>query len=110
MPRYKQPIQAGPKLSDDRFDKFIAAMSWYVCRNKADPEFISAPHYYTAVSDWFGLLSLDHQEIVGTVHYVFSTPGRKQPWSTPQCCHPCRRRPRRSGRHGAIIDDRDVWA
>jgi hypothetical protein len=46
-------------LSDDRFDKFIAAMSWYVGRRKDDPEFIGAPHYYAAVSEWFNRLSLD---------------------------------------------------
>ena len=75
MPRYKQRIEAGPKLSDDRHDKFIAAMNWYVGRNKNDPEFARAPHYYAAVSEWFDRLSLDDQERVHTVVYVYSTAG-----------------------------------
>jgi hypothetical protein len=44
MPRYKQRFQTGPKVSGDRFDKFIAAVSWYVGRDKADPEFVRSPH------------------------------------------------------------------
>jgi hypothetical protein len=41
---------------------------------QADPEFISALHYYTAVSEWFDRLSLDDQERVRTVVYVYSRP------------------------------------
>jgi len=62
MPRCKQRVEAGPKLSDDRFDKFVAAMNWYVGRCKDDPEFVRAPYYYAAVSEWFDRLSLDDQE------------------------------------------------
>jgi len=75
VPRYTQRVQAGPKLSGDRFDKFIAAMCWYVGKKRDDPEFISAPHYYAAVSEWFERLPLDDQERVHIVVYVYSTPG-----------------------------------
>jgi len=88
MPRYKQWIEAGPKLSDDRHDKFIAARNWYVGRNKNDPEFARAPHYYAAVSEWFDRLSLDDQERVHTVVYVYSTAtgASRRRLSTPPCC------------------------
>jgi hypothetical protein len=56
-------------------DKFIAAMSWYVGRDKSDPEYVSAPFYYSNVSPWFDRLSLDNQERGHTVVYVYSTPG-----------------------------------
>jgi hypothetical protein len=62
-------------LSDDRFDKFVAAMSWHVGRNRGAPEFVRSPHYFTAVSEWFGRLSLDDRERIHTVVYVYSTPG-----------------------------------
>jgi hypothetical protein len=42
-----------PSLSEDRFDKFMAATSWYVGRKKDDPEFLRSPNYYAAVSEWF---------------------------------------------------------
>jgi len=54
-------------LSDDRFDKFVAAMNWYVGRHKGDPEFGRSPHYYAAVSEWFDRLPLDDQERVHIV-------------------------------------------
>lgn len=74
--RPKPKVKAGPApLSDDRFDKFVAAMSWYVGKHKGDPEFIRAPHYYAAASEWFDRLSLDDQERVHTVGYVYSMPG-----------------------------------
>ena len=74
MARWSKPRRGPAPLSGDRLDKFIAAMSWYVGRNKGDPEFISAPHYYSAVSEWFERLPLDDQERVHTVVYVYSTP------------------------------------
>jgi hypothetical protein len=64
-----------PPLSDDRFDQFIAAMSWYVGRHKERPEYSTAPGYFDAVLQWFTPLSLDDQERVHTVIYVYSTPG-----------------------------------
>jgi hypothetical protein len=73
--RPRSKVKAGPTLSDDRFDKFVAAMHWYVGRHKRDPEFIRAPHYYAAVSEWFDRLSIDDQERVHTVVYVYSMPG-----------------------------------
>jgi hypothetical protein len=74
-PRSRSKVKAGPALSDDSFDKLIAAMSWYVGRHKDDPEFARAPHYYAAVSEWFDRLPLDDQERVHTTVYVYSTPG-----------------------------------
>jgi hypothetical protein len=73
--RSKAKVKAGPTLSDDRFDKLIAAVCWYVGRSKDDPEYVSSPFYYSAVWEWFGRLSFDHQELVHTVVYVYSTPG-----------------------------------
>jgi hypothetical protein len=74
--RPKPKVQRGPApLSDDRFDKFVAAMNWHVGRRRDDPQFARAPHYYAAVSEWFDRLPLDEQERVHTVVYVYSTPG-----------------------------------
>jgi hypothetical protein len=75
MPRWSKPRRGPAPLSGDRLDKFIAAMSWYVGRSKHDPEYVSAPFYYSSVSEWFERLSLDNQERVHTVVYVYSTPG-----------------------------------
>ena len=73
--RHKPKIKRSPApLSDDRFDKFVAAMNWHVGRNKSDPEYSRAPHYYGAVSEWFDRLSLDDQECVYTVVHVYTTP------------------------------------
>jgi hypothetical protein len=36
MARWSKPKRAPASLSEDRFDKFIAAMSWYVGRDKSD--------------------------------------------------------------------------
>jgi hypothetical protein len=72
--RPRSKVKAGPALSDDRFDKFIAAMCWYVGRRKDDPEYVTSPFYYSAVSQWFNRLSLDDQERVHTVVHVYSTP------------------------------------
>jgi hypothetical protein len=59
-----------------------------VGRNKNDPEFARAPHYYAAVSEWFDRLSLDDQERVHTVVYVYSTAtgASRRRLSTPPCC------------------------
>lgn len=74
MARPRPKPRRGPApLSDDRFDKFIAAMCCYVGRSKDDPEFARAPHYYAAVSECFDRLCLDHQATVHIVHH--STPG-----------------------------------
>ena len=67
-------VQRGPApLSDDRFDKFIAAMNWHVGRTKG-AEFARAPHYYAALAEWFDRLSLDQQETVYIVHHIDTTP------------------------------------
>jgi hypothetical protein len=70
-----KPRRAPFPLSSDRFDKFVAAMSWYVGRHKDRPEYLQAPAYFDAVSQWFDRLSLDGQERVHTAVYVYVTPG-----------------------------------
>jgi hypothetical protein len=70
-----KPRRGPAPLSGDRLDKFIAAMSWYVGKDKSDPEYISSPFYYSSVAEWFDRLSLDDQERVHTVQYVYCTPG-----------------------------------
>jgi hypothetical protein len=60
-------------LSDDQFDKFVAAMSGYVGKNKNDPDYSRAPHYYAAVAEWFGRLPLDQQELVHIVVHIYTT-------------------------------------
>jgi hypothetical protein len=72
-PKFK-PRRPPLPLSDDRLDKLIAAMSWYVGRHKDRPEYSGSPSYYAAVSEWFDRLSLDDQERAHTVQYVYSTP------------------------------------
>ena len=73
--RPKPKVQRGPApQSDDRFDKFIAAMNWHVGRNKNDPEFVRAPHYYAALLEWFDRLPLDQQELVHIVVHIYTTP------------------------------------
>jgi hypothetical protein len=73
-PRKKPKVGAAP-LSDDRFDKLVAALNWWVGRNKARPEYVQAPHYHDAVQRWWERLSLDDQERVHTIGYVYSVPG-----------------------------------
>jgi hypothetical protein len=73
-PRHK--VKPGPApLSDDRFDKFLAAMHWHVGRRKDDPEFARSPHYYyAAVSQWFGRLSLGEKAAVTYAALLPSVP------------------------------------
>jgi hypothetical protein len=73
--RWSKSKRGPAPLSGDRLDKFIAAMSWYIGRSKDDPEYTTSPFYYSAVWEWLGRLSLDDQERVHTVVYVYSTPG-----------------------------------
>jgi hypothetical protein len=74
-PRNK-PRPPGPaSLSDDRYDKLVAALNWWIGRDKSRQEYLQAPHYHDAVQQWFERLSLDDQERVHTVVYGYSTPG-----------------------------------
>jgi hypothetical protein len=75
MVRWSKPRRDPAPLSGDRLDKFIAAMSWYVGKDKSGPEHITSPFCYSAVSEWFDRLSPDDQERVHPVQYVYSTPG-----------------------------------
>jgi hypothetical protein len=74
MTRWVKPRRGPAPLSGDRMDKFIAAMSWYVGKDKSDREYITSPFYYSAVWEWFGRLSLDKAELAGTVHELYVTP------------------------------------
>jgi len=75
MPRYKPRVQAGPELSRDSFDKMIVAMTWWQARHKSDSEYIGAPHFYDAILAWHDALSLDNEELCGTVQEVYNRPG-----------------------------------
>jgi len=61
-------------LSDDRFDKLVAALNWWIGRDKTRPEYVQAPHYHDAIQRWWERLSLDDQERVHTIVYVYSVP------------------------------------
>lgn len=74
-PRSKPKPPGRTPLSDDQYDKLVAALNWWVGRNKSWPEYAQAPHYHDAVQQWFGRLSLDDQERVHTIVYVYSVPG-----------------------------------
>jgi hypothetical protein len=74
-PRSK-PKPPGPApLSDDRYDKLVAALNWWIGRNKSRPEYAQAPHYHDAIQRWWERLSLEDAERVHTVVYVYSAPG-----------------------------------
>jgi hypothetical protein len=73
-PRSK-PRRGPAPLSGERLDKLVAALNWWVGRNKSRPEYVQAPHYHDAVQRWWERLSLDDQERVHTVLYVYSVPG-----------------------------------
>ena len=72
MPRYKPRIQAGPKLSHDAHDKLMAALNWYVGRNKSDPQYVRAPFYFDAVLKLRNDLSADNEDLLGTVITVYT--------------------------------------
>jgi|SRR5262244_4024760 len=40
MPRYKPRLKAGPELSHDAHDKLMAALNWYVARNRTDRQYV----------------------------------------------------------------------
>jgi hypothetical protein len=75
MGRSRSKPKRGPApLSEDRFDKFLAAMHWYVARNKDKPEYLQAPAWMDAVGQWYDGLSLDHVELVNTINVIYNTP------------------------------------
>jgi hypothetical protein len=74
MPRYKPRIQAGPKLSHDAHDKLMAALNWYVGRNKSDPQYVRAPFYFDAILKWRNDLSADNEDLMWTAITVYTTP------------------------------------
>ncbi|MGH8223166.1 MAG: hypothetical protein ACREQZ_09340 [Woeseiaceae bacterium] len=65
----------GPQLSHDAHNKMHAALGWYFGRYKTDPQYARAPFYYDAVLKWFEALSFDSQDLVHTVHEVYTRPG-----------------------------------
>jgi len=75
MPRRgKQRVQAGPKLSDDKRDKLMAALNWYVGGSKTDPRYVQAPHYFDAIWKWRHDLSADGEDLLDTVMKTATTP------------------------------------
>ena len=70
MPRYKQRIKPGPKLSHDPHDKVMAALSWWKARNKSGPDYVKAPHYFDAILTWHEGLSLGNEERCA-IHEVY---------------------------------------
>src|SRR5262245_52882741 len=74
MPRYKPRVKAGPTLSHDAHDKLMAALNWYVGRDKRDPQYVRAPFYFDAILKWRGDLSADNGDLLDTVVKVATTP------------------------------------
>src|ERR1700746_1252834 len=74
MPRPKPRIKAVPTLSHDAHDKLMAALNWYVGRNKSDPQYVRAPFYFDAVLKWRNDLSADNEDLLGTVITIYTTP------------------------------------
>src|SRR5262249_43862468 len=74
MPRYKPRVKAGPTLSHDAHNKLMAALSWYIGRNKSDPLYVRAPFYFDAILKWRGDLSADNEDLLDTVIKVATTP------------------------------------
>lgn len=70
-----KPRRGPAPLSGDRFDKLVAALNWWVGGNKSRPEYVQAPFYHDAVQRWWERLSLDDQERVHTINYVYAVPG-----------------------------------
>jgi hypothetical protein len=72
-PRKKPKVGSSPP-SDDRYDKLVAVLNWWVGRDKSRPEYAAAPGYHDKIQEWFGRLDLDNQELVHTVNHCFATP------------------------------------
>src|SRR5215813_4271469 len=52
----------------------MAALNWYVGRNKSDPQYVRAPFYFDAILKWRGDLSADNEDLLGTVITIATTP------------------------------------
>ena len=47
--------------------KLMACLHWRYGRDKRDPDYVRAPHYFDAVYQWHPRLPIDGEELVGTV-------------------------------------------
>jgi hypothetical protein len=54
----------------------MACLLWWVAESKTHPDYVRAPFYFDAILKWHASLSLDGNELCGTVHEVYSTPRR----------------------------------
>jgi len=52
----------------------MACLVWWIGRYKDHPDYVRAPHYFDAVWQWHQRLSLDNEELVGTVYQIYVTP------------------------------------
>jgi hypothetical protein len=76
--RPRPKISRGPSVSHDAHDKLIACLYWWVARDKSDPDYVKAPHYFDAILAWHDALSLDDEERCATVHEVYVRPGWRE--------------------------------
>jgi len=73
--RSKVRTKPGPKLSRDANDKLMAALLWWIARDKTLPEYTRAPNYYDAILKWHNRLSLDDANLCAIVHDIYIRPG-----------------------------------
>ena len=59
-------------MSDEPKDKLAAVLHLSCGKGKGDYD--RAPMYHDAIRQWFAGLSLEHAELVGTVHTIATTP------------------------------------
>jgi len=67
-------VKPGPKLSHDAHDKLMACLVWWIGRDKKHADYVRAPHYFDALWQWHQRLTLDGEELVGTVLEIYNTP------------------------------------
>ena len=64
-----------PVVLEPLKDKLMACLLWGKTRDKSDPDYVKAPHYFDAILAWHDRLSINDAERCATVHEVCIRPG-----------------------------------
>jgi hypothetical protein len=63
------------ELSQGAADKLIAALNWYIARDKTGPLYVKAPEYFDAILAWHQQLPMAAVDRCAAIHEVCVGPG-----------------------------------
>jgi hypothetical protein len=74
MKRERKP-RRGREQSQDAADKLIAALNWYIARDKTGPIYIKAPKYFDNILAWYDRLPMAAVDLCAAIHEACVGPG-----------------------------------